>query len=108
MRIPRHLSQDRSEAYAVIGVYARIVAHHRDRIDQTLRAISGVTPFDLEHPAKIGILIEADSLAEGRECLEREIRTIPGVLATWPVFSGQEPLDPPQPQSPHQSKESPE
>ncbi len=103
MKIPHHLSQDRSEVYAVIGVYARIVAHHRDRIDLALNAIPGVTPFDLEHPAKIGILIEADSLAEGRECLECDIRTIPGVLATWPVFSGQEPKDSPQPQSEHQT-----
>lgn len=73
-------------AVAVLGVLARVEVAERDRVVDLLQRIEGVTPFLIDEPGRIGLVLEADSLELAHARLLEEIESTPGVLGTWPVF----------------------
>ncbi len=91
MRIPSALRSAATEEYAVVGVYARIDESGRGEIESCLKSIQGASSFEVGQPTKLGFLVEAPSLDEAHDVLEHQIRQIPGVLGTWPVYAGFEP-----------------
>ena len=91
MRIPSALRSATTEVFAVVGVYARIDQAKRREIEDCLAHIEGASSFALEESAKLGFLVEAPSLDKAHDVVEHQIRQIPGVLGTWPVYAGLEP-----------------
>ncbi|NOX53590.1 MAG: chaperone NapD [Planctomycetes bacterium] len=71
---------------AVIGVLARVEVAERDCVVASLGRIEGVTPFLIDEPGRIGLVVEADTLEAAHKRLVDEIDPTPGVLGTWPVF----------------------
>lgn len=71
---------------AVLGVLARVEIAERDRVVACLQQIEGVTPFLIDEPGRIGLVVEADTLQMAHTRLLNEIQSTPGVLGTWPVF----------------------
>lgn len=72
---------------ALLGVLARVHASDRALVIDHLNALDGVTTFSVEDEHKIGLLVERDTMREAHQALTERIRSIPGVLGTWPVFS---------------------
>jgi nitrate reductase NapAB chaperone NapD len=70
----------------VIGALVRMETASGDGVRRRLAAIPGVTPFSVEDPARIGLIIEAESLDRAYRLLHDEIPEIEGVLGAWPVY----------------------
>ncbi len=71
---------------AIVGAFARVDAEHASSCEQLLNEIAGVSTFEIDHPDKVGILIEADSLDQAHATVSKTIRSTPGVLGVWPVY----------------------
>ncbi len=71
----------------VVGVLARIDTDDRAATLAALARESGVTPFELDVPEaeRIGLLLEAPSLASVHSLLTTTVDGVDGVLGTWPV-----------------------
>ena len=71
---------------AIVGVLARIDTTLGDEVRRDLSSLPGVTPFDLDVPEKLGLVIEGDSVEAVHEMLHSQIETTDGVLGVWPVY----------------------
>ena len=92
----------------VIGALVRVEVASGDGVRRRLVAIPGVAPFSVDDPARMGLVIEAESLDRAYRLLHDEIPTISGVLGAWPVYihfeeEVTEPKNPPPPQAPSAS-----
>ena len=67
-----------------------ITTEQRQSVRDNLDALAGVTPFAVEDDLRMGILVEARDADSAHAILEQNIRTIPGVLGTWPVYMGED------------------
>ncbi len=74
----------------VVGAYARVETAAAVEVRARLAAVGGVSTFDLDEPGKVGLLIEAASVAAAHARLCGELAEVPGVLGVWPVFVGAE------------------
>jgi len=72
---------------ATIGVYVRVTVGREGTVREALAALAGARPFDLEEPGKVGLVLEADDLDAAHALLEGPVRSVPGVLAAWPVYA---------------------
>lgn len=75
---------------AVVGAYARIDPDEASKVRDRLRALPGVTTFDLDEPAKIGLLVESEDMDGAHRLLTRTVRGTEGVWGVWPVYAHQE------------------
>jgi hypothetical protein len=71
----------------LIGVLARITSDQRSVVWADLEARPGVQPFEVDDPDRLGLLLEASSLAAAHDRLTDEINKVEGVLGTWPVYT---------------------
>ena len=77
---------------AVVGAYARIDATRTAEIRRRVQALPGVTTFDLDDSAKLGIVVEAPDLESAQDRLTQTVSAVEGVLGVWPVYSHPERL----------------
>ncbi len=70
----------------LLGILARVDATRREEALEHLERIPGVTTFEVDDPAQLGLLLERATLHDAVETLEETIERQPGVLACWPVF----------------------
>ncbi len=75
----------------LVGAFARVDSGRVELVRNRLAALQGVATFDLDHPGKIGLLIEGDSEDQAHEILTRVIRGIEGVWGVWPVYVHNDP-----------------
>lgn len=78
-------SGERLPTGVVMGAFARVEESEAATVRGRLQALADVTLFDLKHPGKVGLLVEADSLEEAHHRLTREVAPTEGVLGVWPV-----------------------
>jgi len=71
---------------AIVGALARIDPDHVPDVIRRLETLVGVTTFDVEVPAKIGLLIESSGVDEAHGVLTGPVRQTEGVWGVWPVF----------------------
>ncbi len=71
--------------YVVVGAVARVEVDERACTVAALSELMGVTPFDVEDPLKLGLIIEAQGLNEAHGLLQGSVRAVPGVMGVWPV-----------------------
>lgn len=71
----------------IIGALAIVEVALAEAVQDRLRALAGVTPFPVDDPTKLGLLIETAALDDGYHLLRHDIETIEGVLAVWPVYA---------------------
>ena len=69
----------------VVGALARIEPSRRTEVICALVSHEGVSTFELEHDAKLGVLVEAESLDAAHALITRSVADAPGVLGVWPV-----------------------
>jgi len=70
----------------IVGALVRIETGSGDGVRHRLAAIPGVTPFSVDDPTRIGLVIEAESLDHAYRLLHDEIPEVEGVLGAWPVY----------------------
>ena len=71
----------------IVGALVRTEASRTESVQQALAAMPGVTPFSLEQPMSVGLLIETATLDDAYRLLQQEVRNLEGVLGIWPVYS---------------------
>jgi len=76
---------------AVIGAFVRIDVESAVAVRRKLSEMDGVSPFDLDEPDKIGLVIEAVDLDEAHAKLGGDIKGLEGVFGAWPVYVNFEP-----------------
>ena len=75
---------------AIVGAYARIDPDAVGEVRDRLRALPGVTSFDLDEPAKVGLVIESTNMDGAHRLLTRTVRGTEGVWGVWPVYAQHE------------------
>lgn len=75
------------EIAATVGAFARVDVKTATEVRDRLARIVGVSLFDLDEPAKVGLVIEAHSLDAAHDKVTQEIRQMEGVLGVWPVYT---------------------
>ena len=81
--------------FVVLGVLARVDCELQHSVESAVEQFECVSLFAVGDAQKIGILIESRTLAEGEEILNAQVKALPGILGTWPVFVHCEPEDEP-------------
>jgi len=71
----------------IVGALVRTEASCTESVQQALAAMPGVTPFPLEQPASMGLLIETATLDDAYRLLQQDVRSLEGVLGIWPVYT---------------------
>ncbi len=94
-----------SSEFVVLGVLARVDDESRRSVESAVEQFEGVSLFAVGDSQKIGILIESRTLAEGEKILETQVKEIPGILGTWPVFVHCEPEEEASAEESNQSAE---
>jgi len=72
---------------AILGVLTRIESAGREQTVGRLDRIDGVSTFSVDEHERIGLLVEAPSLALARELLATQVERAEGVMGAWPVFA---------------------
>ncbi len=72
---------------ATVGAYARVDVETATEVRDRLAKLNGVTLFDLDEPAKVGLIVEADNLDIAYRKVTHEISQVKGVLGVWPVYA---------------------
>ncbi len=72
---------------AIIGVVARLDDAETHEVQRALSVLDGVTPFAVDVPGKLGVLIEADGADAAHAKLRSEVEAVKGVQGTWPVYA---------------------
>lgn len=80
----------------IIGALASVEVALAEAVRQSLAAMAGVTPFPVDDPTRLGLLIEAATVDDGYRLLRHEIEKIEGVVAIWPVYAYLEAEDVPK------------
>jgi len=75
---------------AIVGAFVHIELNAHDAVEHDLAALDGVSPFSLDEPGKVGLLIEAESMDAAHHMVRRTIRDVKGVLGVFPVFADTE------------------
>jgi nitrate reductase NapAB chaperone NapD len=71
---------------AIVGAYARIDPDDVPAVRGRIESLPGISIFDLDEPAKVGIIIESDDVDAAHEKLTRHVRGVEGVWGVWPVY----------------------
>ena len=70
----------------VVGALARVAPGRHSAAYRGLAGIPGVTPFEVEPPEQLGVIIEAADLDTAHHRLDQDVRCIDAVLSAWPVW----------------------
>ena len=70
-----------------IGLLLRTRPGEETRVRNRLGALPRVETFPVDAPGAVGVWLEADGEREAHDRIERELRSVEGVLAAWPVFA---------------------
>jgi nitrate reductase NapAB chaperone NapD len=76
-----------NQPVATVGAFARVDMNCIALVHENLSALEGITLFDLEDPAKVGLIIEASNLDLAYDTIQHQIRQVEGVLGVWPVYA---------------------
>jgi nitrate reductase NapAB chaperone NapD len=71
----------------LVGILARVDFDSNPNLCQDLSQIVGVRTFEVGDSGKLGLLLEAESVAAAHHILRNEIEKVGGILAAWPVYS---------------------
>jgi len=72
---------------ATLGILARVNVPDREAVLGAIDRLDGVSSFSVEEEERVGILIEATTTERAHAVLTEQVDLLPGILATWPVFS---------------------
>ncbi len=75
------------DVVATVGAFVRVDVETAVEVRDRLAQVVGVTLFDLDEPAKVGLVIEARSLDAAQDKVTQEIKQVEGVLGVWPVYT---------------------
>ena len=85
------VSTAENQPVATVGAYARVDMSCIPQVRAKLATLEGITLFDLDDPAKVGLIIEAANLDMAHDMIQHQIRQAEGILGVWPVYANFEP-----------------
>lgn len=69
----------------IVGLLIRVAPGQLEAVAAELDGLPGISTFRLDAPGSLGAWLEAADLDEAHARLRRDVASVPGVRAAWPI-----------------------